>query len=77
MIPCRAAASLERMVIANSLVTVPPCCSAPGSDNKSTLNEAPMPRGFTEKRCDAISLRLPMSLLPPSLPSPSVVIGEH
>ena len=59
------------MVVANSLVTVPSCCSAPAADNKSTLNEAPKPRGSTQ-RCDR-----PVSayVSPPSL-CISVVIAK-
>lgn len=41
--------SWSSVAVTSSLVTVPSCCSVPGLDNKSTLNEALMPRGFTER----------------------------
>ncbi len=49
------------VAVANSLVSVLSCCTVPSSDNNNTVNEAPVPCGFTER-----SVMLSVSLSPRS-----------
>lgn len=44
------------VAVPNSLVTVPSCCSVPGLDNKSKLNDALMPGGVCRAPCHDIRL---------------------